>query len=416
VKAEWVCKELAAGTGSHSPEHRIKSPFVSDEYRPALEGDLPILASILSWAFGSFGVDAEPWLRGAGLDNVRVYERGGTPVGCLLFIPMAQFFGGRSVQMVGISGVAVAPEMRGTGVAKALMRSAVEELSGRGVALSALYPTTRRLYRSVGYEPAGTYSELGIPMRDLAGEASSLPVRRLGPDDEAGVRALYRDRAIRRQGHLDRGAYSWRRVLEPREGSARAFVVGEPGAIEGYAIFYEKPTAARLHYDLIVTDLVASTERAYRSLFSLLGQHATLGESVVLLTGPGDPVVQRLPDGHFKGGGVHHWMTRIVDVAAALSARGYRTSDARLEMEVRDDVLRRNAGRWVLAIRDGRGHVERGGGGSLSLDVRGLAPLYTGHASARDLSAQGLLSADETTLAVADAVFEAWAPWMPDFF
>jgi predicted acetyltransferase len=296
------------------------------------------------------------------------------------------------------------------------MRCAVEELSSKGVALSGLYPTTRRLYRSVGYEPAGTYSEIAISMRDLAGERSPLPVRNLGPDDEAGVRALYRERAIGRSGHLDRGGYSWHRILEPREGNARGFVVGEPGALEGYAIFYEKPTATRLHYDLVVTDLVASTERAYRALLSLLGQHGTLGESVVLHTGPGDPVVQLLPDGHFNSGGVHHWMTRVVDVAAALSTRGYGAIEAQLEIEVRDDLLGRNAGRWVLSIRGGRATVERGGGGKLTLDVRGLAPLYTGHASARDLATLGLLRGDGATLSAADLVFGSRAPWMPDFF
>jgi predicted acetyltransferase len=329
---------------------------------------------------------------------------------------MAQFFGGRAVPMVGVSGVAVAPEVRGTGAAKALMRSVVVELSGKGVALSGLYPTTRRLYRNVGYEPAGTYSELGIAIRDLAGQRSSLPVRNLGPEEEAGVRALYRRSAMGHPGHLDRGEYSWHRVVEPREGNARGFVVGEPGSLEGYAVFYEKPTATRLHYDLVVTDLVASTERAYRSLFALLGQHATLGESVVFHTGPGDPLVQLLPDGHFRGGGGHHWMTRVVDVAAALSERGYRTSDAHLEIDVGDDLLERNAGRWVLSVRGGRATVERGGSGKLCIDVRGLAPLYTGHASARDLASAGLLSGDDATLATADAVFESRAPWMPDFF
>jgi predicted acetyltransferase len=298
------------------------------------------------------------------------------------------------------------------------MRSAVEELSGKGIALSGLYPTTRRLYRSVGYEPSGTHSELSIAMHDLAvaAQASPLPVRALRPDDEAEVRALYRARAIERPGHLDRGGYSWHRVLEPREGTARGFVVGEPGALEGYAVFYEKATAARLHYDLVVTDFVASTERAYRSLFSLLGKHATLGESVVFHTGPADPVVQLLPEGHFRGGAIHHWMTRILDVAAALSARGYRGTEAQLELEVRDDLIARNAGRWVLSVRGGRGTVERGGSGKLSLDVRGLAPLYTGHASARDVAAAGLVSGDDATLAAADAVFESRAPWMPDFF
>lgn len=387
---------------------------VGEECRAAREEDLPALESILAWAFAA--PDPGPWLRQAGLERVRVLARDGALASCLVLFPMGQFFGGRAVDMVGVSGVAVAPEARGSGAARALLRHTIEELAASGTALSALYPTTRKLYRSVGYEPAGTYSEVRVPARELRGDTTTPPVRTLAAEDEPAVQSLYREHASRLAGHLDRGPYVWGRVQEPREGPARGFVVGERGNVEGYAFFCQKPTQRRLRYDLIVTDLAARSERAFLRLFSLLAHHGTLAEAVGLRTGPGDPVMQLLPDCHFEAGPLHQWMVRIVDLPAALAARGYGARDARLELDVRDPLLTRNAGRWLLSIRGGRASVERGGTGKLSVDVRGLAPLYTGHAPASTLAAAGLLAGDDATLATADAVFEGRAPWTPDFF
>jgi predicted acetyltransferase len=60
--------------------------------------------------------------------------------------------------------------------------------------------------------------------------------------------------------------------------------------------------------------------------------------------------------------------------------------------------------------------VRPGGDGRLRLDVRALAPLYSGHLSPHALHAVGALEADEGSLAVAAALFGGPAPAMPDMF
>ena len=111
------------------------------------------------------------------------------------------------------------------------------------------------------------------------------------------------------------------------------------------------------------------------------------------------------------------WMTRVVNVPGALATRGYADAvDAELHVRVHDDVLPANDGAFVLRVAGGKAEVERGGTGALRIDVRGLAPLYTGYASPDELVAAGYAEADERSLLTAAAIFGGPAPWLADFF
>ena len=111
------------------------------------------------------------------------------------------------------------------------------------------------------------------------------------------------------------------------------------------------------------------------------------------------------------------WMLRIIDVRRALGERGYApTHESELHLRVRDDLLPANDGAFVLRVSGGKGEVESGGDGRLQIDVRGLAPLYSGYASAHELISTGYIEGAEADLGLADAVFAGPAPWMADFF
>ena len=120
--------------------------------RPETEADLDAIAGMMGWAFGPPPAEAREWFVRGGIENARLARLGAKAVGGLLEIPMGQWFGGRSVPMLGLAGVAVAPEARGKRVAWALVTHALREARQRGIALSALYPATLTLYRACGYE------------------------------------------------------------------------------------------------------------------------------------------------------------------------------------------------------------------------------------------------------------------------
>jgi predicted acetyltransferase len=136
-----------------------------------------------------------------------------------------------------------------------------------------------------------------------------------------------------------------------------------------------------------------------------------------LRSGPNDPRLTVLPLDGISLELEHPWMLRLADVPRALAARGYAPgARGELELDVSDDLLASNAGRFVLSVAGGEGTVRRGGSGVLRVDVRGLAALYTGHLGPWALRAAGLADGDDAALEQAAALFDGPAPWMVDWF
>jgi predicted acetyltransferase len=88
------------------------------------------------------------------------------------------------------------------------------------------------------------------------------------------------------------------------------------------------------------------------------------------------------------------WLLRVVDVAKALEKRGYPSGvQAELHLEVQDDLIAENNGRFILSVSHGQGEVTRGGTGELKLHIRELAPLYTSLFTPYQLQLTGRLEA-----------------------
>jgi GNAT superfamily N-acetyltransferase len=111
------------------------------------------------------------------------------------YLDMRQWWHGRSVPMAGVSGVKVAPEVRGRGIGKALMTELLGLIAGRGYPVSVLYPATNPIYRSLGWELAGGLYHAALPARslgsllapDVGAPLPAASLRRAGPDDAAEV-------------------------------------------------------------------------------------------------------------------------------------------------------------------------------------------------------------------------------------
>ena len=62
------------------------------------------------------------------------------------------------------------------------------------------------------------------------------------------------------------------------------------------------------------------------------------------------------------------WMLRIIDLPAALTQRGYPLGiEAELHLDVQDDLLVANKGKFCLQVSQGKGKVSQGGNGGLKL-------------------------------------------------
>ncbi len=404
-------------------------PATALEYGPP-KGDAEIraLADVIMQSLTATPLQDDGWFerwteRARATGVLRVVRREGTLAGGLTILPMGQWFGGKAVSVGAISAVAVAPEHRTRGVGGALMREVVREMAAQGTALSVLYPATQPLYRRVGYEPAGTRITYALPSEALPVRHSDHDVRVLTEADHPAVRELYTHRAKRCAGWFDRSPAYWthRVFRHPRE-RMYGYLVERGGVAEGYVVFTQQ-AAPRGRYEIHVQDLCAVTAGGCSALVSLLAAHRSMAPRVVLHGGLTEPLPAMLTE-PLPGGAIidrTDWMLRVVDVAAALEGRGYPLGvRAEVHLDVADDLLPDNNGRFVLTVSEGAGTVKAGGDGGFRVDVRALAALYTGWRTPEDL-----LLAGQATLAhpdgarsagLAAAVFAGPSPSMPDMF
>jgi predicted acetyltransferase len=107
-------------------------------------------------------------------------------------------------------------------------------------------------------------------------------------------------------------------------------------------------------------------------------------------------------------------MLRVVDVPAALRARGCRkeAGEQRFTVAVRDKTLPWNDGVWRVEASDGRVNAEsHDGGAGLIADATVLAPILDGYLPVLEAARAGLLEvADPSALNAAAAVFAVERP------
>jgi predicted acetyltransferase len=389
---------------------------------PADETECQALADLFRLSFASFGQPpefADRCIEHIGHENLRIAQRGKDMLGGLGIYFFRQWFGGRSIASAGISNVAVSPEARGTGVGTQLMRAVVEELHTQGVPLSALHPSTYPIYRHAGYEPAGEHHTLEIDVRTLGVRDRAYVMRPATDADRDAIYALHQAYGRRNNGNVDRTPREWSRIFDFATEPVCAYVIGPPsrlGGIEGYVIYtqYADPPVP---YEIRVRDYAFLTPAAGRRLLTFFADHATMVRNVVYRGAQRDPLLALARFEYLNVRVRQYWMLRLVEVPRALRERGYPAGlAAELHLEVRDDLLPENNGRFVLQISDGAARVRKGGRGRLKLDVRGLAPLFSGHFSATQLALTGMLEGTEADMALASTAFAGPTPWMSDAF
>ncbi|HEU5059529.1 MAG TPA: GNAT family N-acetyltransferase [Kofleriaceae bacterium] len=359
--------------------------------------------------------------------DVRVVRAGDRVTGGLVYLPTGQYFGGQRIPMTGIHAVAIAPEERGTGVGRLLLQETTRELARPGgPPIACLYPATQPIYRSVGFEQAGTYTQYRVPIAALPVGPHDLAVERLPPDvavvaDRLGP--IYGRFARRQNGFVDRSEWFWRRQVDPLSGETRAvYAVREQGAITAYATLrrrWQVGGQGHMSQDVLCRELVAETPAAARRLVTLIADDRSLGQHLVIQGPPSWVDAMLLVEQSLEVDMQLRWMLRILDVAGALEARGYPPGLAiTVGFEVDDDLVDRNRGRFSLEVSGGRGRVTRGGAGerSVALGVRALAALFSGYLPAEELARAGMAAGAGDALAAATAVFAGPAPWLAEIF
>lgn len=303
-------------------------------------------------------------------------------VGTVITLDFAMTWGGRAVPCGGVSGVVVAPEARGRGAARHMLAESFRRMAERGEVISALYPTTASLYRSMGYEVVGWYQQRRIPLDAVDGvRAEALTWRQVDLDDPA-LLGLHDAMSARHDGwfRADPGWWAYRTRRAALDTSVNRFAyVGRRGGADAAALQFRYTSSDVSLYDLDA-ELVAGVDGdAVGAALAFLAGHGTTVDRLqtalpAAFLAPHIPQLQRTT--------VHSdwpWMLRLVDVPAAIQARGWpRGVHGRVDFDVVDPVLPANSGPHVLEVDGGSAALVRGGAGRVTVTAQDLAMLYSG--------------------------------------
>jgi predicted acetyltransferase len=347
----------------------------------------------------------------------------GVPAASALVHDMRQYWLGRPVKMAGVASVKVAPEHRGRGIGRTLMTELLRLIDERGYPLSALYPATMPVYRSLGWELAGANHRFTIPARSLlaarapdeeAGGGGAghrdVPIRRANPADAATVIEVIGEnhRAAR-----DAGPLTW------DEGPAAEWL-GRPD-LYSYLAGDDGFAAYRwTNRDLWVERVHARAPETLRALWSVIASHCSTADNVSGRIAPNDPFWWLTQERDATVTRRSMWMLRVVDAPAAVSARGFPPGlSASVPLEIHDKTRPANSGHWQLTVTGGKGTLipdeSAPSPAPLTLGPRGLAALYAG-TPVTALRLAGLVSGGTPESGAAlNAAFAA-TPYMIDEF
>lgn len=329
-----------------------------------------------------------------------------------------QWFGGRVVPTAGVGGMAVVPDKRRKGLARLVLSHLLQGARERGAAISTLFPTTPFPYRRLGWEEVGALTYHALPALALAGIRPDprIELRPATLGDFPAISALYREVAAAGTGLMERSGPMFSKGDDMIDDFDGFTVAVEDGAVVGYASWDRGPG-----YDasgkLTVYDLIGSTDGATATLLTMIAGWHSVAPNIVLRLSDQDPAFL-----HFALSGTRiesrqTWMARMVDVQAAVSARGWPPHlSGRVQLHLTDDICPWNEGRFTLEVSGGDAKLVPGGAGTVRLEPRGMALWYSGAASPAMLRRAGLLSGPAGDDAFLQAATAGPVPSLLDYF
>ncbi|MFR9780974.1 GNAT family N-acetyltransferase [Micromonospora sp. MS34] len=310
---------------------------------------------------------------------------------------------GASVPAAHVTGVAVAPTHRRRGLLTALMRRQLREVRDDGrEPVAVLWASEGRIYPRFGYGLAARRCTIQCDTAELRLPEPTPAEGRLRLGRPTAHRAqlarLYERVRADRPGWSSRDERWWTYRLSDvparRGGATERRLLWHEGAggPDGYALFRSKeewtPTGPR--GEVLVDEVVAATPEAYLALWRLLFSLDLTRRLTYRWVALDEPLLWLVNEPRMLGAQLADalWV-RVVDVPAALAARRYAT-DVDVVVEVTDELLPENAGRWRL-VGDPAGAecVATDAPARLACDVRALGELYLGGAGLGALAAAG---------------------------
>lgn len=333
--------------------------------------------------------------------------------------------GGTALPLAGVTAVTVQPTHRRRGILTQMMRHQLGDAREHGQPLAALWASETSIYGRFGFGMAVQLERWRIDRSQTAFEHR--------PEATGRVRFVDKDEALRlypevmnrvceqRAGMIPLEKPLWEAHLHDlprwRDGASAYFhaVYEVDGRADGYVMYRVKQDwTSGVPPTLRVAELVAVTDAAHAALWRFVLDIDLIGHIEAAGRPPDDAVAWMLTDSRRLERRVYDGMwLRIVDVAAALSARGY-SQPGSVVLQVEDKFLPANGGRFALAAGPGGAECNpTRRKPDVTLSASDLAAIYLGGVSVGTLARAGRVREEKAGgLARADAMFATdRAPW-----
>ncbi len=327
---------------------------------------------------------------------------------------------GRGVAASGVTGVGTEPGYRRRGLVRRLIGDLLRRAHEHGQPVSILWASMGAIYQRFGYGLASTYAEYSFDPRFTQfqfGEGATGETRILDKDAAVPVVSkLYREFIDTRNLPLHRAPILWELPFRdtrdtPGGGPAPYCAVHYNGddQPDGYMLYTIAQSSGMTVIDqkMAISDFVWRDMNGYRGLWEFIRGHDLVGR-VTAMPAADDPASLLLLEPRVLNRRTSDglWL-RVVDVAAALAARGYQhAGEATIEIAA-DPECPWNEGVYRFATDAVQAQAEKTrGGGEVRITIQGLASLLCGRANLTQLTRVGRAEvADDKRLPALDALF-----------
>ncbi len=392
--------------------------------RPLSEDDVPAVTEMSRIAFGTGPRTSASGQRApafaAGVDRYGVLDDG-TLLAKVGDRHQDYWYGGSVIPGTGVSGVVVVPEFRGQGLAQLIVGEALRRARDRGALVAALFRTAPALYRRLGFEQAGSLTLITFPTGALTRlrVPAGMTVRPATPADLPAIAALYRRIAQEGNGMIDRRPplYDMTAPTWPENFDGVTLATGRGGEVDGY-VCWQRGLGWETGTRLTVPELHAVTGDATTALLAFLGSWSSVTAEISVQLPQDDPALLLMPAPGAQISSTRPFMIRLLDASAAIRARGFPPHcTGSIDLDVADELLPHNAGRFRLSLDSGQGRLVPGGDGGTSLTIGGLSLLFASAAGPAVLRRAGFLSGGSTKGdQLLQSAFSGPRPTIADFF
>jgi predicted acetyltransferase len=332
--------------------------------------------------------------------------------------------GDRAIESWAISTVTVASTHHQRGIARALVEGELAAAAAAGQPMAMLTVSESSLYQRYGFAPAAWAADYAVNARRVtwsgprpAGRVEYISNEQFAAHlDELHARLLVHSPGQVELWPLRVAQIAGTSAADDERGKKLRAIryvdeTGETRGIANYTISGGDDDFTA--HTLTANHLVTETPDAYAAIWRYLLEVPLVDKVAVAHQRTDEPVLWMITDMRAATVTVReHQYLRILDVPAVFEARGY-LADGDLVFDV-TDPYGYAAGRWLLQVRDGVGHVTPTGDATgipaLELGVAELSAMYLGGVRAETLVQAGRVRESADGASAATRILAAQVP------